>query len=420
MLEPYANVDFFKASGVERQGHNPYLPGLSYGEVVVALVRCHELRPPNAALDSDGVIKKIVDHGVRKLIEDLDYDQLRPGACEGFQALGERVHPYLAGLVNRAPARQLLLSYPTEVLAIEFAPFLTPTTFSAVALDACAVLAQSVRRPSASEARQTALEAVLKTYPEAPWLRHLVSSVWREDCDHAWARAALRSGEPSTTICDITAEIDAATALGIDIPLRWSRENLAEIIKNRSALEFDGRPIATMIYAEADYNGAFGEHNSTVELLRQSGYCVMYFDESTDLGVLRALKDAVTRKNAKTIEPAALIILGAHSSKTEMVFGRSLTDDARVSTADKSLCENAAITGTLRENGQIVLIACSAGEGREKEENIANLFRELFPQAKPNGIWSTEIPDNIGGVVLDPLTRELSNVRFLRGRVYRP
>lgn len=420
VLEPYASVEFFKASGIERQGRNPYLPGLSYGEIVVAICRAHELRPPLAVIDGEAILKRITETGIRKLIDDLDHDQLRPGASEGFLALGARAHPYLAGLLPRGNARQLLLSYPTEILATEFTTFLEPSNLSLLSRDACAILAQSVRRPSNTGARQSALEIVLKTYPEAPWLRHLVSSVWREDCDYEWTRAALRTVEPAPAVCAIATEVDAAIDLGINVPLRWSRENLGEIIRNRTALDFDGRPIATMVYAEADYNGAFGEHNPTVELLRKSGYCVMYYDESTDLGVIRALKEAVTRKNSTTIEPAALIILGAHSTKTEMVFGRSLEEPARISMTDKSLFADAAVRETLRDQGQIVLIACSAGEGREKEKNIANLFRELFPHAKQKGIWTTEVPDNIGGFSLDPASNELLDVRFFRGRVYRP
>jgi hypothetical protein len=420
VLTPYADPDYFKAAGVERQGSNPYLPGISYGEIVSAVTRCHGLRPSAASPQNGELLDRIAARGARKLIEDLDSEQLRPGAHEGFLALGDRVHPYLPVLLTKRSGRQLLTAYPVSTLAFEFAPVLANDIVSPLTMDACAVIAQGIRRPSSAAARTSALEGILTMYPEAPWLRHLVGSVWREDCDAVWTRAAISAAAPSASICEIHDEIAAAAALGIDIPLRWTRENLAEIVKNRTAADFDGRPIAAVVYAEADYNGAFGEHNGAIETLIKNGYCVMYYDESTDIGVIRALKAAVTRRDSAKLQPAEIIVLGAHSSRTDMVFGRSTDEHAKLSLDDKELAAQELVSHTLRDQGQIVLIACSAGEGRERGENIANMVRELFPHAKERGIWSTEVPDNIGGITLDPQTRELTDIRFLRGRIYRP
>jgi len=287
-------------------------------------------------------------------------------------------------------------------------------------LETCQVLAQTIRLVPSPTLRQDAVREVLSEHPDAPWLRHFVGQLWREDCDEMWTRAAIDAAPFGSAVCAIKDEIDAAREFGIDIPLRWSRENLTEIVRNRALLDFDGRPIAAIVYAEADYNGAFGEHNAMVEALIQNGYCVMYFDESTDTGVLRALRTATTRPSSPKSEPAALIVLGAHSSKTDMVFGRKGEGENRLSVEDKDIIVESLVKDTLRENGQIVLIACSAGEGREKEDNVANLFRGVFSHAKAQGIWSTEVPDNIGSWKFDPATHELTDVRFLRGKVYRP
>jgi hypothetical protein len=419
VLVPYADPEYFRVTNVERLGRNPYLPGISYGEVVAALVRCHDLQTIDASNRPHYLFDKIGDIGVRKLMDDLEHEQLRPGAQEGFLALGESVHRYIPALLMKTSAKPLLLAYPVETLALELAPYLQNDALSSLTIEACALLSEGIRRPIKASARGEALQTVIDLYPNALWLRHLLGLVWQEDCDGEWVCEVLVTRATNAWACSIVEEINAALTVGIDVPLRWSRDNLAEIIRNRTATEFDGRPIATMIYAEADYNGAFGAHNPIVEALTRHGYCVMYYDESTDLGVVRALKDSVTRPGSTSIQPAALIIFGAHSSRTEMVFGRKSSAEAKITPEDQALITRELGDYTLGHNGQVILIACSAGEGREKSENIANMMRQIFTHAKEGGIWSTEIPDNVRSVTFDATTKELIDVQFIRGRIYR-
>jgi hypothetical protein len=146
----------------------------------------------------------------------------------------------------------------------------------------------------------------------------------------------------------------------------------------------------------------------------------MYFEASTDLEVLQAMQQAIARPSESRTQPGALLILAAHSSRTEMNFGRTDHPSAKVECNDLDLFVQNKAADTLRPYTQAVLIACSAGEGRDTKENIANMFRAIFPTMKERGIWTSEVPDNVRGLTFDPASLELSDVLFHYGRIYRP
>lgn len=422
-LLPYTDVAYFLTTGIQRTGNNPFLPGVSYGEIIEAICWCKDHTGTALAINPaevEATLTAMVPLGMQKLLVDLDLPQLARGALDGLSALGPRAYPYIPSLVSKESARSLLLTYPTSVLLEGCAGFLESDEISIRTLDACSLLGQHIRSGRELAQRQAALTLVAKAYPDSKWVRHLISLCWLEDTDSQWVRAGLQDAEPAPAICELRGELDCAEELGINIPLRWNKANLAEIIRNRSARNFDGRPIATMIYARADFNGAFRQHNSMVEALTKNGYCVMFFDENTDTGVLRAMQRAISRPEEDHTQPAALMILGAHSSRTEMVFGRTGDETTKISLNDKELFLQYHVSDTLRPEAQIILIACSAGEGRETQENIANMFRTIFPHSKSHGIWSSEVPDNIREITFDPQSHEVVNVTFFNHRIYKP
>jgi len=418
VLAPYADVDYFNRSGIERRGRNPFLPGVAYGEIVETILSCGgslpEPRGPSNAATPD-IRKTIASAGIVKLIVDLDSIQLRPGALVALIALGDMVHPYIPVLVTNMSARELLLGYPTKVILDQCSDFLSGETTNTVTDATCEVLGQNIRVLLDPARRRQSLEQITCAYPDAPWLRRLTGFVWREDSDSAWVTAALGAVPASASARRILDECTAAGQLGINVPLRWSEENLAEIIRNRNLAAFDGRPIAALVYAEADYNGAFSQHNSIVAGLILAGYCVRYYDESTDIGVLRAIAAAVTCPDSATIEPAAILILGAHSNQTEMRFGRSEDAAAILSLEDGNLVAQSLIGETVRKDGHVILVACNAGEGREKKDNLANMFGGIFKHA---AVWSTEVPDNLQTIVLNT-EGVITDVKFHHGKVYR-
>lgn len=423
LLIPFADVGCFLASGIERTGRNPFLPGIAYGEVIETIQACRESEPNRSAAQpfiSDKALDTLLAAGIPKMIADLNRPQLSADATSGLRALGALVHPYIPQLIHYPTANPLLLSYPTSTLLTGLGSFLNTEELSANTIESSDLLAQQIRALPSSQERQDTLVMVLDQFSDAPWLRHLLSQCWREDTDASWASAALQSAAPSAFTCGVGSEIEQAAKHGITIPFRWSPENLAEILRNRSATTFDGRPIATMVYARSDYNGAFAQHNSLIRSLIDSDYCVMYFEASTDLEVLQAMQRAITRPSESRTQPSAFLILAAHSSRTEMNFGRADNPSARVDCGDLDLFIQNKAADTFRPYTQAVLIACSAGEGRDTKENIANMFRAIFPTMKEHGIWASEVPDNVRGFIFDPASLELSDVLFHYGRIYRP
>lgn len=419
VVAPYLNVAHFEASGCERGERKYDLAGVTYGAIVQVALDCAGAlsRPvPTSGLPApQGAALTLV--GIPKLIRDLETPGRRDDANEALRALGGDVHPYIPSLVTNIHARELLLTYPPAVLYTHCSMVLSGSEDTAHVRSACHLIGETIRAAHTTETRQRQLQEIVAAAPEAFWIRDLIGFVWLEATDRGWVTAALQAVPTSTSAQTILAEASAAALVGIDVPFRWSSAHLAEIIRNRAALSFDERPIAALVYAESDHNGAFGQHNVIVEQLIRQGYCVRYYDVRSDRGALEAIQAAVTVPGTTEIKPAAVIILAAHSTRTEMIFGHGGDAASVLSLDDQSALRRGWIAETLEPGGQIILIACSAGEGRAEQGNIANMFRQLFVHA--GAIWSSEVPDNLRKLVFDEAGK-ISDVDFRHKRVYRP
>ena len=423
VLVPLTDQSFFSSCGVERGGYNPYLPGLSYGEIVetvMAMGNTLEERGQDFGSFYRKALDQISSDGLAKLLADLDQPQLCIGAKNGIQSLKDLAYPLIPHLLGKNLIRGTLLAYPIDQLTKSFSNTLNSPVVTPAVIDICVLLSQKIRSEDKVVQKRQALSSVIGNYPDASWTRYLISEVWRESKDQNWIVPTIMAAPSTPALCKIQDEINSAERFDIDVPFRWSESVLAEIVSNRSLMNFDGRPIAIIVYTEFDHNGAFGIHNSQAQTLIDAGYCVMYYDENSESGVLQALQNAVTRPFSDKIQPADLIILGAHSSQNEMIFGDGSTEETKIDLGDETQILNSLVGGVLKNSGQIILTACSGGAKRDKEPNIANMMRNIFPQARKEGIWSTEIPDNINSISLDPQTRELKNVDFSHSRLYRP
>ena len=215
-------------------------------------------------------------------------------------------------------------------------------------------------------------------------------------------------------------EIERAAEHGILLPFRWNSNVVDALIRNREATRFDGRPIATLVYNQDDWNGAFVEHDKIIEWLGVHDYCVMFYESSTEDEVISALHNATKRSEESRTQPAKVIILGANSRRTLMNFGTSEGEEYDLDLTDFEKLLAAGVAATLEQGGQLILIACSAGAGQDKVENIVNMLRRVFAQAKEKGIWSAQVPTNIRLIVFDPDTHEVTEVRFDDERIYQP
>ncbi len=184
----------------------------------------------------------------------------------------------------------------------------------------------------------------------------------------------------------------------IDFPFRLPMNTFKEIIRNRSVDNPDGRPLAVVVYPKNDWNGGFYDTNPTIRSLIEHNYRVMFYEAETDTDMINSLKGATNQQKA------SIIVLGGHGSRDAISFGTddpatyrfTLAGNSRtLNLNDQRKLSQANISSTLIKNGQIILESCSTGEGKSQKNNIANLLRKAFPQARAQGIWAPTLPTSI-------------------------
>ncbi|MCB9030055.1 MAG: HEAT repeat domain-containing protein [Deltaproteobacteria bacterium] len=229
---------------------------------------------------------------------------------------------------------------------------------------------------------------------------NLMDLARKPECTTAISKALdLIEAESQMTgdLLSLKETIHRAANVGINLPFRLSPSTLNEIICNREAKYFDGRPIATIVTSPYDHNGAFlTTDNCLLRSLIMNGYCVMYYEVKSDSEMLESILASNTRSSESFTQPAKLIVLGAHGAQAGSMLGDKSSEDQRIDTEDDEQILLSGVGAALENGGQVILISCSTGRGREEADNVANLFRFAFPQASK--VWAPEIPSNISAV----------------------
>ena len=174
--------------------------------------------------------------------------------------------------------------------------------------------------------------------------------------------------------------------------LRFS--TLQELVRNRSANKPDGRPLAVILYPKSDWNGSFA-YNDYVDALIEQGYRVMYYEAESDEQVIQFLKGATQEQQAD------LIVLGGHGEQGGMQFGKDNSEKAQLDLNNGKKLAGSGVRSALKEGGTVALYGCSTGKGREKEDNMVNFLRRVFPQAAPKGIWAPIVPTGAIRLIFD-------------------
>lgn len=179
--------------------------------------------------------------------------------------------------------------------------------------------------------------------------------------------------------------------LNIEFSQRIDPDYLGEIIYNRLTMQPDGRPLAVVVNAKGDHNGAFYLGANMFKELVQAGYRVLYFEVDTDTELVNTLKYATGLGTSKQ-QRASILIMGGHGTQTSLHLQRDGThhpdNHGIIDFSDEAFFRRAGLGKVLRPGGQVVLDSCSNGEGEDREENMANFVRKVFPHAKTKGIWS--------------------------------
>lgn len=186
-----------------------------------------------------------------------------------------------------------------------------------------------------------------------------------------------------------------AEPFGIELPLRFDPAVTRRLLENRAQGSGDSAKLAVVNYPKTDWNNYFHGGSDRIKTLIEHGYRVMYYEEGKDSQVAENLKAAT--KN----HPAPLIILGAHGMRGEMQYGESdprseqRSEEKNVDVGDLGKFRAAGLGSVLAPGGVVVLESCSTGSGRDKGDNMANMFLKLWPGA--SGIYAPTIPSALVG-----------------------
>lgn len=192
----------------------------------------------------------------------------------------------------------------------------------------------------------------------------------------------------------------AARELGLEFVHRIPPQHRMEVIQNRHNLKPDGRPLAVLVMARGDHNGAFYLSDEIFEGLMTHNHRVVYYEAENDRDLVKCLK-AGTGLGTANEQKAQVLVFGGHGSQSSLHLERyerpQKKNQGMLEPDDEEMLKRSGVSATLADGGQIVLDSCSNGKGCETADgkegrplNMANFMRRIFPQAKEKGIWSAQ------------------------------
>ena len=164
-------------------------------------------------------------------------------------------------------------------------------------------------------------------------------------------------------------EVKNAAAIIKSIRLkRFNPINQLEIVKNRINNKPDGRPLAVVTYpfAEDDGNKAFDKNKGIFESLIEHGFRVMYYETANRNAFISSINEATTDQKA------SVLIVGGHGDVSTIRL------DESIRLSDEAYFKKSGIGNRLGKKAKIILNSCSTGEGEDKSNNIANMFKSIF------------------------------------------
>jgi hypothetical protein len=164
--------------------------------------------------------------------------------------------------------------------------------------------------------------------------------------------------------------------LHIRFPERFASLAILEQVLHDAEHPNDGRPVALIIDARADYNGALSGEHMFDDLI--PAYRIVYKEAGCVDDVKRAYLDQAS-------EPATLVREQAHGSQLGMLWGNGKGGTL-------TWAETLALVGQGLERGvikgaKIYLGSCSTGVGKGNEANMANAHALMLPWASIFAPW---------------------------------
>lgn len=149
-------------------------------------------------------------------------------------------------------------------------------------------------------------------------------------------------------------------------------------------------PVALLLYNKDDWNGAF--QSKVIDDIAADGrFRVVYREVDSDDDVEDALEE---------FGPVHTLVLAGHGSKTTLQLGKPDPEKKEnyVDTEDYDRCDEELEKKYFIPGGQILLYACSNGEGGSEDDNLHRTMTWTFPHVS---VYSSPLPSNIKGLSFD-------------------
>jgi len=435
----YLDVEVYNSTDIYPSDGRLLESGVSYSSIVCGFFESLSRRTPLDSLFEDpsteeplaakdqSSAKYVLEHGIGKLVCELDSKRNRSEAMRALSFFGPEAISALAPFLDEPKLTDgiyffCLFSFSTDEVFSRLLPFCYEEG-AASATAARHILSSRIHRESSEDGRKHFIGRMIDETPEDA--AHKLNRVFLGQLGRDKFRMAelmdvleeRKGGDSEDNLCgywsEILSDIYLARQVDIHTPFRYTHTNLEELVANRRQTHFDGRDRAVLVAPEADHVGAFGRVFPVVNSLIRHGYNVQIHEAGNEIEVIEGIRAGVTCDQETELQPARVLLLMAHSSKTGMCYGFDDKNEVDcLDIGDYEQLMEAAVFECLEDGGQIVVIGCSAGEGGEGADNFVNMLRRIFQRAKENGIWSMTEPGMIRYLVLDNDTGELKEAVF--------
>lgn len=134
----------------------------------------------------------------------------------------------------------------------------------------------------------------------------------------------------------------------------------------------NSKPVALVVYPEADHNGAFSKIKAQTYDFKKHGYNVVYVKCAKD----QDLFDAIRRVGGE--HKISVLYIGGHGAAEDTQFGKGSDESNFLDVDDVS--KMAGLDQYLTKQAVVILDSCSTGSGGEDRPiSVANTLGRVFP-----------------------------------------
>ena len=153
---------------------------------------------------------------------------------------------------------------------------------------------------------------------------------------------------------------------------------LQQVVEDHFAPHDDARPLAAVVLARADHNGAFADITAQLDALT-GRYRLALYEASSVAELGDAVRDATRAKAAD------LLMLGGHGTRTTLALGNADDVDATLTASDLDRLRGLGLHDRVAAGGRVALMSCSSGAREDTARNTVNMLADLWPQATVSG-----------------------------------